>query len=830
MNDKDWIEDSTLDEIQPLPEDSQSLSQGFHRYLRNHLGHFMGFVPFYLYEAMALTVRDRIMSKWHKTWKRNNQPNTRKAYYLSLEFLIGRALGNHLLNLNIEKETAEALMAYAVELEDVVNEEPDAGLGNGGLGRLAACFMDSCATLDLPVLGYGLRYEYGMFHQQIEHGYQVEEPDHWLRDGNPWEVPRPEYEQTIHFGGRTEHYQDQDGIHRVRWLDTHDVVAIPYDLPVSGYRNDTVNTLRLWKSAATKAFDLDDFNKGSYAEAVEAKNDAEHITMVLYPNDASESGKELRLKQQYLLASASLKDVIRKWEKTHGHNYDNFAEYNVFQMNDTHPTIAVAELMRILMDEKNLDWDQAWSITTSTMAYTNHTLLPEALETWPVRLMERLVPRLMEIIFHINKIFLHDIAMRWPGDKDKQARMSLIDETGDRAVRMAYLAIIGSFSINGVAALHSKLLCEGLFRDFYDLWPEKFNNKTNGVTPRRWIAHANPALTQLINEYIGQDWIRDLGQIHHLKKYTDSEHGEFQEQWYRVKQQNKQRLADLVKDKCNVDFDPISMFDVQVKRIHEYKRQLLNVLHVIYLYNRIKKGDTEDWTPRCVLFGGKAAPGYHMAKLIIKLINNVARVVNEDADVGNLLKVAFLPDYNVSKMEVISPGTDLSEQISTAGKEASGTGNMKFMMNGAITIGTYDGANIEILDAVGDENFFLFGLKAEEVEQIRHEYQPEQIIDDDPDLQAVIYLLESGHFNLFEPGIFNDVIASMKSQYDPWLTLADFRSYVDAQNQVAHAYRDRDRWLRMSIMNTACSGFFSTDRTMYEYNEDIWKLKPSSER
>jgi starch phosphorylase len=520
-----------------------------------------------------------------------------------------------------------------------------------------------------------------------------------------------------------------------------------------------------------------------------------------------------------------LKDVIRKWEKTHGHDYESFAEYNVFQMNDTHPTIAVAELMRILMDEKDLQWDHAWSITTSTMAYTNHTLLPEALETWSVHLMERLLPRLMEIIFQINKLFLHDIAMRWPGDKDKQARMSLIDENGDKAVRMAYLAIVGSFSVNGVAALHSKLLSEGLFRDFYELWPEKFNNKTNGVTPRRWIAHANPAMTQLISNHIGEEWIRDLGQIDKLKGFTSSDHRKFQKKWHKVKQQNKQRLADLVKENCAVDFDPESMFDVQVKRIHEYKRQLLNILHVIYLYNRIKQGDTQDWTPRCVLFGGKAAPGYHMAKLIIKLINNVAKVVNEDEGVGNLLKVAFLPDYNVSKMEIISPGTDLSEQISTAGKEASGTGNMKFMMNGAITIGTYDGANIEILDAVGEENFFLFGLKAEEVEQMRHDYQPQQIIDDDPDLQSVIFLLESGHFNLFEPNIFNDIISSLKSPHDPWLTLADFRGYVDAQNEVARAYRDRERWLRMSILNTACSGFFSTDRTMREYNEEIWKLK-----
>ncbi|MBT8126767.1 MAG: glycogen/starch/alpha-glucan phosphorylase [Gammaproteobacteria bacterium] len=829
MSNKNWIEDGSIEETAPLAADSRSLSEGFHRYLRNHLGHFMGFVPFYLYEALALTVRDRIMYRWHQTWKSHHKPYTRKAYYLSLEFLIGRALGNHLLNLHMKRETAEALMQYAVDLEDVIDEEPDAGLGNGGLGRLAACFMDSCATLDLPVVGYGLRYEYGMFHQRIDNGYQLEEPDHWLRDGNPWEVARPEFEQTIHFGGHTKHYRDQDGVERVRWADTHDVVAIPYDLPISGYRNDVVNTLRLWKSTASEVFDLDDFNKGSYAEAVEAKNDAEHITMVLYPNDASESGKELRLKQQYLLASASLKDVVRKWEVAHGPSYDEFADYNVFQMNDTHPTIAVVELMRILMDEKMLSWEQAWDITSRTMAYTNHTLLPEALETWPVRLMERLLPRLMEIVYQINKFHMHDIAMKWPGDRDRQARMSLIDESGDRAVRMAYLALVGSFSVNGVAALHSKLLSEGLFRDFYELWPHKFNNKTNGVTPRRWIAYANPKMTELISQHIGDDWIRDLSKIEALQPMTGDGYEDFRQQWHSVKQHNKQRLAELIKRECDVDFDTAALFDVQVKRIHEYKRQLLNILHVVHLYNRIKQGGVEDWTPRCVLFGGKAAPGYHMAKLIIKLINNVAKVINSDIDVGSILKVAFLHDYNVSKMEIIAPATDLSEQISTAGKEASGTGNMKFMMNGAITIGTYDGANIEILEAVGDDNFYQFGLKADEVEQRRHDYQPQQIIDEDPDLQAVIFLLESGHFNLFEPGIFNDILASIKSPHDPWLTLADFRSFIDAQQEVSSAYLDRDRWLRMSIMNTACSGFFSTDRTMQEYNDNIWKLKPRYE-
>ena len=824
MANKNWVDTSKIPDMEPLQADSQSLSKGFHRYLRNHLGHFLGCVPFYIYEAMALTVRDRIMARWSSTWQRHKQPNVRKAYYMSLEFLIGRALGNHLLNLDIEKETQEALGVFAVELEDLLEEEPDAGLGNGGLGRLAACFMDSCATLELPVIGYGIRYEYGMFRQRIIEGYQIEEPDHWLRDGNPWEVSRPEYEQLIHFGGHTEHFRDPQGIHRVRWVKTNDVVAIPYDMPVSGYNNDTINTLRLWKATATEAFNLEEFNAGSDSDAVEAKNDAEHISMVLYPNDASESGKELRLKQQYFLASASIKDVFRLWEETDGSDYTRFAEFNVFQMNDTHPTIAVAELMRMLLDIKHLEWNQAWEITTKTMAYTNHTLLPEALERWPVSLMERLLPRLMEIIYQINKLFLHDVALKWPGDTERQARMSIIEESDHKQVRMAYLAIVGSFSINGVARLHSDLLCEGLFKDFYELWPDKFNNKTNGVTPRRWIARANPEMTKLITEHIGDEWISDLSHIHYLKECADSGNQEFHKKWFEIKQANKTHLAELVLDKTGIEFNPEAMFDVQVKRIHEYKRQLLNVLHVIHLYIRIKNGDTENWTARNVLIGGKAAPGYHMAKLLIKLVNNVADIINGDPDVNSKLKLAFLPNYNVSAMEVICPATDLSEQISTAGKEASGTGNMKFMMNGALTIGTYDGANIEILEHVGKENFFLFGLKADEVTAMQSHYDPQSFIDNDPDLQAVMNLLESGHFNLFEPDIFKDIIASIRSPNDHWLTLADFRSYVDCQENAAACYRDRESWIHKSILNTACSGYFSTDRTMQEYNRDIWKL------
>ena len=824
MSKKNWVDTSNIPELSPLKSDSRSLSESFHRYLINHLGHFLSCQPFYIYEAMAFTIRDRVMSQWNATWQRHKQPKVRKAYYMSLEFLIGRALGNHIRNLDLEKETKEAMEYFSVGLEDLMSEEPDAGLGNGGLGRLAACFIDSCATLELPVIGYGIRYEYGMFRQKIERGFQVEEPDHWLRDGNPWEIARPEYEQTIHFGGRTEHFKDPQGNHRVRWVDTRDVIAIPHDLAVSGYRNQTINTLRLWKSSATDVFNLDDFNAGSYSDAVESKNDAEHISMVLYPNDSSENGKELRLRQQYFLASASLKDVFRLWEETDGTDYSNFAEFNVFQMNDTHPTIAVAELMRLLMDEKHLLWDEAWAITIKTMAYTNHTLLPEALETWPVALMERLLPRLMEIIYHINEIFLREVAYKWPGDTDRQARMSIIGEQGEKKVRMAFLAIVGSFSVNGVAKLHSELLCDGLFKDFYELYPKKFNNKTNGVTPRRWIASANPEMSSLINEYIGDEWVSDLTHIHYLKKYAEPGNDEFQKKWFETKYAKKVELTELVKEVCGVDFNPDSMFDVQVKRIHEYKRQLLNILHVIHLYNRIKKGDTKDWTPRNVLIGGKAAPGYHMAKLTIKFINNVAKTINTDPDADKLLKVAFFPNFNVSAMEVICPATDLSEQISTAGKEASGTGNMKFMMNGAVTIGTYDGANIEILDHVGEENFFLFGLKADEVSAMHGNYDPQSYIDNDEDLADVISLLESNHFNLFEPNIFHDIISSIRSEHDPWLTLADFRSYVDCQEMAAASYRDREGWIRKSILNTASSGYFSTDRTIGEYNKEIWKL------
>ena len=814
-----------LSDLPPLPMDGQSLVKDFIHHYFHHLGRdkFCRNVRYH-YQALAFTVRERLIERWNSTRYAYIKANTKTGYYMSLEFLMGRALGNAMLNLGLDEATEQAMAELGVRLEELAEEEIDAGLGNGGLGRLAACFLDSCATLQLPVMGYGIRYEYGMFRQRIEDGRQVEEPDHWLRDGNPWEMERPEYTQRIRFGGRCECQRSDQGVLSYRWLDTHDVLAVPYDLPIPGYRNGTVNTLRLWKAAATDVFDLEEFNAGSYTESVAMKNAAENITMVLYPNDASESGKELRLRQQYFLASASLQDVIERWISRQGKEFGHFAEKNCFQLNDTHPSCAVPELMRLLMDEQGLGWEKAWEITTRTMAYTNHTLLPEALEKWPVSLFGQLLPRPLEIILEINARFLAEVSSRWPGDNERLRNMSIIEEGPVPMVRMAYLAIVGSFSVNGVAELHSQLLVQGLFRDFYQLWPEKFNNKTNGVTPRRWLARCNPGLASLISGRIGDGFVADLGKISGVATFADDPG--FRSQWHAVKQANKERLAAMVLDQCGVAFNPAGLFDVQVKRIHEYKRQLLNVLHVIHLYDRIKRGDTEGWTDRCVLIGGKAAPGYYMAKLIIKLINNVAKVVNDDALVGDRLKVAFLPNYRVTAMEVVCPGTDLSEQISTAGKEASGTGNMKFMMNGAVTIGTLDGANIEIREEVGDDNFFVFGLTADEVEHQRRSYNPAGIIAADPDLDRVMQLLTCGHFNMFEAGLFDPVINAITSPHDPWMVAADFRGFIEAQKRAAAAYQDRERWTRMSIMNSAKSGKFSTDRTIAEYNSGIWRLKP----
>lgn len=817
---------SSIAELPPLGFGAREIQADYKR----HFNYTLGRDPkscrsaHYAYTALALAVRDRLMECWKNTRRAYEESHCKQAYYLSMEFLLGRALGNAMLNLGITDSVTEALHDLGIHLEELIEIEPDAGLGNGGLGRLAACFLDSCATLQLPVMGYGLRYEYGMFRQVIENGFQVEEPEHWLRNGNVWELERPELTLRVRFGGRTESFIDSQGRQRIRWVDTHDVLAVPYDVPIPGYRNGTVNTLRLWKAAATDEFDLEEFNAGDYPEAVAAKNLAEQITLVLYPNDASENGKELRLRQQYFLISASLQDVLRRWVWTRGNDFSEFADKNCFQLNDTHPSLAVAELMRLLVDEYGLEWDEAWNITTRTMAYTNHTLLPEALEKWPLRLFQQLLPRLLTIIYEINARFLDEVSQRWPGDIGRLARMSLIEEGPEKQVRMAYLAIVGSFSVNGVAALHSKLLSQGLFRDFYELWPHKFNNKTNGITPRRWLAWSNPALSALITEMIGDGWITDLSRLRELKPLASDP--AFQQRWDEVRQQNKKRLIDFIAQESGIEIPANFMLDVQVKRIHEYKRQLLNVLHVIHLYDRIKRKDTANWTPRAVVIGGKAAPGYLMAKRIIKLINNVAQVINSDPDTEGLLKLVFLPNYRVSAMEVICAGTDLSEQISTAGKEASGTGNMKFMLNGALTIGTLDGANIEILEEVGEEHFFLFGLTAEQVEQMRGHYDPSAIIAADEDLSRVMRLLESGYFNRFEPGLFDEVIGSIRNPHDPWMTAADFRSYVEAQKRAAEAYRDRSRWLRSSILNTASSGRFSTDRTILEYNRDIWKLTP----
>ena len=816
---------STLTELPPLGMDVLSLVEDFRHYYTHHLGRDRDSrSAHYAYRTLVLTLRDRLMERWKNTRYAYEKADCKQANYLSLEFLMGRTLGNAILNLGLEETMPLALQCLGMELEELADCENDAGLGNGGLGRLAACFLDSCATLQLPVTGYGIRYEYGMFRQQIVDGRQVEEPDHWLRNGNPWELERPEYMQRVRFGGRSELFRDATGALRARWVDTHDVLAVPYDIPIPGYHNDTVNTLRLWSAAATDEFDLDEFNAGYYPESVAAKNAAEHITMVLYPNDASENGKELRLRQQYFLASASLQDVLARWVGKYGRDFTRFAEKNCFQLNDTHPSCCIPELMRLLLDEYGLEWDEAWQITCRTMAYTNHTLLPEALEKWPARLFRQLLPRLLDIIFEINARFLGEVARRWPGDTERQRRLSIIEEGPEKQVRMAYLALVGSFSVNGVAALHSKLLAEGLFRDFHELWPEKFNNKTNGVTPRRWLANCNPGLSALITASIGEGWVADLERLRELAPLADD--AGFRARWREVKEENKARLAQMVEAECGVVFDPRALFDIQVKRIHEYKRQLLNILHAIHLYDRIKRGDTADWTPRCVLIGGKAAPGYAMAKKIIKLANNVADVVNGDPAVGELLKVVFLPNYRVTAMETICPAADLSEQISTAGKEASGTGNMKFMMNGALTIGTLDGANIEILEEVGEENFFLFGHTAAEVERLRADYAPASLIATDPDLRRVMQLLESGHFNQFETGIFDALIQAITSPRDPWLVAADFRSYVDAQQRAAKAYRDKERWTRMSIRNTAASGRFSTDRTIAEYNREIWRLQP----
>ncbi len=829
VNEADATADSWSQAGVPLDCDADSLK----RSITQHFSHTLGrelhdSAAHYLYTAVALSVRDRMMDRWRATRAAAEAQHSKRTFYLSLEFLMGRALGNAVFNLELEADVSEALNDLGVAMEDIEALELDAGLGNGGLGRLAACFLDSCATLGLPVTGYGIRYRFGMFRQEMRGGYQVESPDNWLRDGHVWELERPERARRVSFGGHVEIEPASDGRDRRFWVPADEVLAIPYDVPVPGHANGVVNTLRLWSATASDAFNLAEFNAGSYTESVAAKTAAENITMVLYPNDASENGKVLRLRQQYFLVSASLQDALSLWLARHD-GFERFADSHCFQLNDTHPSLAVAELMRLLVDIHGVGWDAAWEITQSTMAYTNHTLLPEALECWSLGMFAGLLPRPAEIVHEINRRFLQEVEARWPGDMARQSAMSIVSFEPSPVVRMAHLAIVGSFSINGVARLHSELLKKGLFSHFNELWPGRFNNKTNGVTPRRWLAQCNPGLASLIEEQAGGPWLHELGRLEALATVADDP--DFQQRWHAIKLFNKRRLLDLVESRTGVVAEADMLFDVQVKRMHEYKRQLLCVLHAVHCYLEIiGEGaggpDAGKAAPRFILIAGKAAPGYEMAKAIIKLINNVAAVINQDPRTEGKLRLVFLPDYNVSAMERICPAADLSEQVSTAGKEASGTGNMKFMMNGAVTIGTLDGANVEILEAVGADNFFLFGLDVDEVQALRADYRPGEIIASEPRTAAIMSAFGRGLFDGNEKDLVRNVIGATHNPHDPWMTVADLPAYLDAQEAVSAAWADTARWTRMSIMNTAFSGRFSTDRTMRDYNRDIWKLKP----
>lgn len=780
-----------------------------------------------LYMALSYTVRDHMLNRFIQTFHqyiRNVTANKelKTVAYLSAEFLLGPHLENNLINLHIVDEVRRALAELDFDLDAILDAEGEPGLGNGGLGRLAACYLDSLSTLEIPAIGYGIRYEFGIFDQVIRDGWQVEITDKWLYLGNPWEIRRPEIAYTVNLGGHTESFYDDEGRPRVRWVPHDAVRGIAYDTPILGYRVPTCNTLRLWTSQAVESFDFQAFNVGDYYGAVEKKVASETITKVLYPNDEPEIGRKLRLIQQYFLASCSLQDMIRLVLMSKL-TIEEFSERFTVQLNDTHPSIAIVEFMRLLVDEHNLDWDKAWKITTQTMAYTNHTLLPEALEKWPVSLFETILPRHLEIIYEINRRFLDDVRFRYPGDEDRVRRMSIIDEEGGRHVRMAHLACIGSHAVNGVAELHSELLKNLVMRDFYELWPGKFTNVTNGVTPRRWMALANPDMTRLISDKIGDGWITDLQKLRGLEAFIDDR--PFLDNWRLIKLKSKERLARAIKDRTGILVDPGSLFDVQVKRIHEYKRQHLNVLHIITLYRRIKRDPFFELVPRTFIFGGKAAPGYFMAKLIIKLINSVAEVVNNDPDVRDRLKVVFFPDFNVKNGQIIYPAADLSEQISTAGKEASGTGNMKFAMNGAVTIGTLDGANVEIREEVGPENFFLFGLATEEIERLRSAgYRPRDFYERDQDLREAIDLIGSGFFSRGDRDLFLPLVNSLLDN-DNFMLLADYRSYMECQARVAETYHDSAAWTVMSILNVARIGKFSSDRSIREYCEKIWNAK-----
>ena len=775
------------------------------------------------YLALAYVVRDRLLQRWVSTAAAYTKQRSRTVAYLSAEFLIGPHLGNNLVNLGIYAEVQQAITELGLDFDGLLQQEEEPGLGNGGLGRLAACFLDSMATLEIPALGYGIRYEYGIFEQEIVDGWQVERTDKWLRYGTPWDVPRPEWAVEVKFGGHTERWTDEQGRLRVRWLPDRVVVGVPYDVPILGYHNNTANTLRLWRAEAAESFDFAVFNRGDYYGAVNEKVVSENLTKVLYPNDEGIRGKELRLEQQFFFVSCSLQDMLRIM-RGQRIPIGLFHEKFCVQLNDTHPAIAVPELMRLLVDEQGLAWDEAWDITRRTFGYTNHTLMPEALECWPLRMFARLLPRHLEIIYEINVRFLDEARLRFWDDDDRISRLSLIDESGERYVRMAHLACVGSHAINGVAELHSELLKQDVLHDFHALWPDKFRNKTNGVTPRRWIALSNPRLSALISDAIGEDWITCLDELKRLEPLA-LDVG-FGERWRAAKRANKQEFASYVRSRTGVALDPQSMFDVQVKRIHEYKRQHLAILHVIAEYVRLKSCALHDAPPRTFIFGGKAAPGYYLAKLIIKLINTVGEVLERDREVRDRLRVVFLPNYNVSSGQRVYPAADLSEQISTAGKEASGTGNMKFSLNGALTIGTLDGANIEIRDEVGAENFFLFGLTAPEVASVKAQgYRPRDCYLADPMLREVIDLIAAGFFSRGDTALFRPLVDNLLLS-DPYLVLADFRLYEECQEHVSDMYRDSLRWTRMSILNAARCGKFSSDRTIRQYCNDIWNIEP----
>ena len=771
------------------------------------------------YLALAIAIRDRIMERWILTQQKYHKTNTKRVYYLSLEFLIGRLLGNNMINLGLLDESYNAMEEIGFDLETIREQEVDAGLGNGGLGRLAACFLDSMATLGIAVHGYGIRYDYGIFNQKIISGYQVEQPDEWLRLGNPWEIARPEYTVKIKLYGHTHMYEDSNGNLRVRWVNTEDVLAVPYDVPIPGYGNDIVNTLRLWSARGTEEFDLEYFNDGDYEQAVYKKMYSENISKVLYPNDNSTQGRELRLKQEYFFTAASISDIIRRF-KEDNISLKNLSNKVVIQLNDTHPSLAIPELMRVLIDVEQMNWDDAWDVACQCFAYTNHTVMPEALECWSVQLLEKVLPRHLEIIYEINARFLREVANRFPGDNERLSRMSLIDEGNPKRARMAYLAIIVSTSVNGVSELHSELLKTQLFRDFYELFPEKFNSKTNGITQRRWLLKSNSSLSNLITGAIGDKWITNMYEMEKLIPFIDDRG--FCKKWQAIKLENKKSLAEYIYKMHGVNVNPQSIFDVQVKRIHEYKRQLMFAMYAIAQYLKLKKDPKNVVVPRTCIFGGKAAPGYHYAKLIIKFINNVADVINKDKSIEDKLKVIFLENYRVSLAEKIFPASDLSEQISTAGTEASGTGCMKFMVNGALTIGTLDGANIEMTEEVGKENMFIFGMQTHEIEQLRSQgYNPRDYVETSSMLKEIIHLIQSNFFSPVEPGIFNAIVENLLGS-DPYFVCADFESYWAKQAEVDLLYQKPLDWTKRSILNVAKSGKFSSDRTISDYAKDVW--------